>query len=486
MKAGKVVALVFGCLLALTGVVLLAATAGIGWAYGTQRDDDGYFTSSTQRLETATAVLQSDNIDLGSDERPDAWPFGNGDLATVRIRATAREGQQIFIGIARTSDVDTYLRNVTHDEVTNINFTDDSVRYRRREGTVVSPPAPGDQAFWVAKVVGAGRQTLAWDVSGGNWSIVAMNPDASPNVSADVAVGVKVSFLIPLMIGLGIAGIVVLGAATVLIVYATRRRPGEAVAHPPLAPALARGPVRLNGTLDEPLSRGLWLVKWFLAIPHFIVLFFLWIAFAVLTFVAGVAILFTGRYPRSIFDFNVGVLRWSWRVSYYATSAIGTDRYPPFTLGAVADYPATLDIAYPEQLSRGLVLVKWWLLAIPHYLIVAIFAGGGWWPAGSRDGWRAGGGPGLTGLMVIIAGVILLFKGRYPRGIYDFVMGMNRWVYRVIAYAALMTDHYPPFHFDPGGAEPDIEPPTPPTTGGSAAPLPAPTATVPDRQPAGR
>jgi len=81
-------------------------------------------------------------------------------------------------------------------------------------------------------------------------------------------------------------------------------------------------PVRVQATLDEPLSRWLWLVKWLLAIPHFIVLFFLFIAFAVLSIVAFFAILFTARYPRGIFDFNVGVLRWSWRVSYYTYSAL--------------------------------------------------------------------------------------------------------------------------------------------------------------------
>jgi hypothetical protein len=214
-------------------------------------------------------------------------------------------------------------------------------------------------------------------------------------------------------------------------------------------------PVRLEGRLDPGLSRWLWLVKWLLAIPHFIVLAFLWIAFVVLSVVAFFAILFTARYPRGIFEFNLGVMRWTWRVAFYAYGALGTDRYPPFTLGAAPDYPATLDVTYPGRLSRGLVLVKWWLLAIPHYLILGVLLGGAWgggWERGEDDGdW--GGSPGLIGLLVLFAGVALLFTTRYPRGIFDFVLGLDRWVARVVAYAGLMTDAYPPFRLDQGGEE---------------------------------
>ena len=138
-------------------------------------------------------------------------------------------------------------------------------------------------------------------------------------------------------------------------------------------PSRTSSPVRLTGELDPNLSRWLWLVKMFLAIPHYVVLAFLWVAFVVTTVIAGFAIVFTGRYPRPLFDFNVGVLRWNWRVGFYVYAALGTDRYPPFTL-ARTDYPADFDVAYPDRLSRGLVLVKW-LLAIPHLLIVGLIAG---------------------------------------------------------------------------------------------------------------
>jgi hypothetical protein len=205
-------------------------------------------------------------------------------------------------------------------------------------------------------------------------------------------------------------------------------------------------PVRVGGTLEPKLSRWLWLVKWLLLVPHYIVLLFLWLALFVLTIVAFFAILITGRYPRGIFDFNLGVLRWTWRVAFYSYSALGTDRYPPFTLGPVPDYAATLEIDYPAQLSRGLVLVKWWLLALPQYLVVGVFTGG----FGHLFG------PGLSGLLVLVAAVVLLFRNCYPPDIFDFVMGMNRWVFRVAAYAALMRDEYPPFRFDMGGAEPEL------------------------------
>ena len=195
-------------------------------------------------------------------------------------------------------------------------------------------------------------------------------------------------------------------------------------------------PVSVGAELDPVLSRWLWLVKLVLIIPHLVVLVFLSVAVVIFTVVAFFAILFTGRYPRGIFDFNVGVLRWSWRVGYYSHSALGTDKYPPFSLKP-ADYPATLEVEYPENLSRGRVLVKW-ILAIPHFLVVGVLQGG----SGFGNG-------GLNGLLVVFAAVSLLFTGRYPRDIFDLVIGINRWTLRVAAYALLMRDESPPFRLSP-------------------------------------
>ena len=216
-------------------------------------------------------------------------------------------------------------------------------------------------------------------------------------------------------------------------------------------------PARLEARIDEPLNRWIWLVKWALLVPHFLCLVGLWLVMTLLTVVAGVAILFTARYPRRIFEFNVGVIRWTWRVGFYGINAFGTDRYPPFSLKSAPDYPADFHVEYPERLSRGLVLVKWWLLAIPQYLVVAILAGG---LGLNLDGaWRIAGSGGVIAILALAGAVVLGVTGRYPRQLFDVTMGLNRWCYRVLAYVALMRDEYPPFRYDGGGADPATPPP---------------------------
>ena len=212
-------------------------------------------------------------------------------------------------------------------------------------------------------------------------------------------------------------------------------------------------PVRVEGELQPRLSRWLWLVKWFLLIPHLIVLGFLWSAFVVLTVVAFLTRLRGRRYPRWIFDFNLGVLRWTWRVNFYGYGALGTDRYPPFTLGAAPEYPARLEIDYPDEQPTGQELLSAWLAGIPQYAIAGILGGG------ASVAWAAENSifTGLIGVLVFVAAIALVFDGEYPRSLFDYVTGLNRWVIRVVAYGALMTTAYPPFLLDKGEREPTYE-----------------------------
>jgi hypothetical protein len=467
MKAGRIALLVVGVVLGLVGLGLLAGGVATLWM-NSARNADGFLTSPTYDLRSDGAAVASGHFDLRAPS-PNDWTPWEGDLPTRVVARAENTETPIFVGLADQRDAEGYLAGAAHDELTQIKgwFSND-VEYRSFDGEATLAP-PAEQSFWVAQASGPGEQTMNWEATNGDWVLVIMNADASPGVAVSASAAVGTEVLWPIGLGLLIAGLVMLGIAAALLIGGAAGLVGAQPldAAPVNRTPIGHGvyPVVIEGQVDWPLSRGLWLVKWLLALPHFVVLGFLWLAFVVLTFAAGVAILFTGRYPRGIFDFNVGVLRWTWRVAFYGYSALGTDRYPPFTLQP-ADYPATLDVAYPEQLSRGLVLVKWWLLAIPHYLIIGFFAGGGmsWiFSEGANGNWQVASGGGLIGLTAFIVGVVLLFTARYPAGLFDFIMGMNRWVYRVIAYAALMTDEYPPFRFDAGGGEPQpVGPPSPP------------------------
>jgi len=232
--------------------------------------------------------------------------------------------------------------------------------------------------------------------------------------------------------------------------------------------------LRVEAHRDEQLSRWLWLVKWLLLIPHYLVLVVLWIGFVVLTLVAYLAVLFTGRYPHAIRAYDVGVLRWSWRVNYYGYQALGTDRYPPFTLADVEDYPARLHIDEPSRPPRWLPLVAW-LFALPHILIVGALTGAATWQFESGDT-RTSVPLGVVSVGIAIAALSLLFTGRYPRGLYDLLLGVARWNLRVTAYLALLTPRYPPFRLDQGEREPDDDPTGPqraPFDGTPAADVPA-------------
>ena len=453
MKPGRIAALVFGILITLVAFGLVAGGGALVWAHATQRDADGFITSPTYRLESSRYALASGTMDIASNAA-DWFPEN---LLDVRFTAERADSEGVFVGIGPSPDVAAYLDGVAYDEVTHLGRRTD-IDYRSHDGGAPSG-APADEAFWVATASGPGAQSVTWDVGPGEWTVVVMNATAGPGIAVDFEAGARSGLLLPVGLGLLIGGLVIGALAALLIVWAFHKPAAAAAAEeaPAAAPAAREGayPAALAGRMDPNLSRGMWLIKWFLAIPHYFCLAFLWAAFAILTILAFFAILFTGRYPRGMFDFNVGVLRWNWRVAFYAFNPAGTDRYPPFSL-ADADYPARLEIAYPERLSRGLVLVKWWLLAIPHYIIVGILTSGVlWWAAdlgGGESAARFGGG--LMSILVFIALVVLLFTGRYPRGLWDFIMGLNRWVIRVAAYAGLMRDEYPPFRLDMGDDDP--------------------------------
>jgi hypothetical protein len=470
-RVGSIVLLVLGSLLGLIGLGVLAAGTALATLSAGQ-DDDGFYTTPPTTFAVDSYALTSPRFDITGDAWvPPAVPF---DIATFRLQASPVEsGKGVFIGIAQSNDVDRYLASVHHSELRDLDYRPFRVEYRDVPGTE-TPESPAAQDFWIESASGTGTQEIEWQPETGDWSVVVMNEDASSGVSVKLSAGLHTDLLWPLVTGFLIGGSILLLAGIAMVIPGaiglgrqaaptqrvsasgasteTARTDAEAAATGVLpASAIQQFPVRLTGVQDPVLSRWLWLVKWLLAIPHYIILALLWFAFLVTTIVAGFAILFTGRYPKALFHFNVGVLRWNWRVAFYAYSALGTDQYPPFTL-ARTPYPADFEVDYPERLSNGLVLVKWWLLALPHLLIVAVFTGGaGWWFWPGRwgeDSWR--GGLSLLGVLVLIAAVMLLFTGTYRRSLFDFVLGINRWIYRVLAYVALLRDEYPPFRLDQG------------------------------------
>jgi hypothetical protein len=193
-----------------------------------------------------------------------------------------------------------------------------------------------------------------------------------------------------------------------------------------MLPTYAGSDPLLSFDVDYPESLSRWkiFVKWLLIIPHWIVYGFLgFVAYFVL-FIAWFAILITGQYPRGLWDFMMLYLRWGANITAYALS-LQRDEYPPF---GDAPYPVRLNMEYPSNLSRLLIFVKW-LLIIPH-LFVWAFLGIAWMVA------------------IVIAWFAILITGRYPEGLFAFVTGSMRWLYRITAYTYLMTDKYPPFSLD--------------------------------------
>jgi hypothetical protein len=181
-------------------------------------------------------------------------------------------------------------------------------------------------------------------------------------------------------------------------------------------------PIRVDVQYPEQLSRWLIFVKWLLAIPHFIILYFLQLAFGVITLIAAFAILFTTKYPKGLFDFAVGYRRW--QLNAFAYTLLLRDEYPPFSWDP-GQYPAVLEVDYPENLNRFLPFIKW-LLVIPNLIVVALVLI-------------------AAAVVTLVAFFVILFTTKYPQGMFEFVVGAMRWSERANGYAYLFTDKYPPF-----------------------------------------
>jgi hypothetical protein len=195
-----------------------------------------------------------------------------------------------------------------------------------------------------------------------------------------------------------------------------------AVAHPsgPPSPPYSAS---LEITYPSELNRWLPLVKWLLAIPHYVVLFFVGVGAFFVMIYGFFAVLFTGRWPRGAFEYLVGAARWYFRVLAYVH--LMTDAYPPFSLADDPGYPLRLNIDHPDRIANWRALVQW-LLAIPYLWIAAVL----YW---------------LTGVLTIVSFFTVLFTKKIPRGVFELMVPGLRWTVRGDAYAYFMTDRYPPF-----------------------------------------
>ena len=191
----------------------------------------------------------------------------------------------------------------------------------------------------------------------------------------------------------------------------------------PAGPPSPTYPAQLEISYPAELNRWLPLVKWFLAVPHYVALFFVGIgAFFVVIF-SLFAVLFTGRWPRGAFDYVVGTFRWAYRVAAYVHLMV--DAYPPFSLAHDPDYPVRLEVDYPERVANWRPLVQW-LLAIPYLIVASVLYS-------------------LTGLLTIAAFFTVLFTKQIPRGVFELMVPGLSWNLRGNAYAYWLSDRYPPW-----------------------------------------
>jgi hypothetical protein len=217
MSTRKTVLGVFGSLFALAAIGLLVAGSVVIWTTGTHRTAEGFITTSTGDMSTDSYALTSTQLDLGAirnDWLPASW------LATIQVTASPRGDLPVFVGIGPADNVADYLDDVAHDEITRI--SDGDVTYLRHEGSAM-PDLPSDQELWVASSEGLGPQTLVWDIEPGQWTVLIMNADATPDVAVDVSAGARTPWLAFAIVMLLIGGVFCAAVGAVMLVFAFRR-----------------------------------------------------------------------------------------------------------------------------------------------------------------------------------------------------------------------------------------------------------------------
>jgi hypothetical protein len=232
-SAGRVAAIIGGALAGLVAFALVVGGAVLLYANG-QKDRDGYVSTGSDRFHTSTYALATDDLDVNTDMP--GWLDEGSALGHVRLKATSRNGKPVFVGIARTKDVDAYLRGAGHATVTDVNYSPFRASYDTHGGARPAPPVA--QRFWTASANGSGTQTVDWKVRSGNWSVVVMNADGSKNVDAGVRAGSDVPWL-SAAAWISIGGGAVFAMLAGLLVYVGVRRPREPRETAALAPAAA-------------------------------------------------------------------------------------------------------------------------------------------------------------------------------------------------------------------------------------------------------
>jgi hypothetical protein len=221
----RIVSLVAAAVLGLFSLGLLAAGGGLLWA--DSKKDDGYISTGRDPFTTETYALATENLDI--DATGAGWLIDEDRYGKVRLRAESRDGEPVFVGIARTDDAERYLRDVRHDLLTDLEYDPFQAEYHETGGSG-RPGAPAGERFWAASAHGSGTQTLTWDVEHGDWSVVVMNAGASRGVDVELSAGAEVPFLEPAGWVALIAGLVALGFAGLLTFLGLRSPDRETVA----------------------------------------------------------------------------------------------------------------------------------------------------------------------------------------------------------------------------------------------------------------